>query len=42
VLSSTINALYQKKLTEQELSWLLQELQKRGVITVSGNKIAYA
>src|SRR5688572_25850141 len=41
-LRSTINALYQNKLPKAELASLLQELQERGVITISGAKVTYA
>lgn len=41
-LSSTINSLFQKQLSEQELASLLQELQKQGLITVNNTRISYA
>lgn len=40
-LSSTIHALFQKKLSDDELRTLLDELSRRGVITVSEGKISY-
>lgn len=40
-LSSTINALYQNKLSKYELTSLLQQLQEGGVIAVSGTKVTY-
>jgi hypothetical protein len=41
-LTSTINALYQNKLSKAELASLLQELQEQGVIAISGTKVTYA
>lgn len=41
-LSSTINAMFQKKLTEQEVASLLGKLQAQGIISVSGIKVSYA
>ncbi len=40
-LSSTITAIFQKQLTEQELAALLNELEAKGYITVNGTKVAY-
>lgn len=40
-LSSTITAIFQKQLTEQELAALLKELETKGYITVNGTKVAY-
>jgi hypothetical protein len=40
-LSSTINTLFQKKLSEEELASLVQALQKRGVITIDDTKVSY-
>ena len=40
-LCSTISALFQKKLAEQEVASLVGELQDRGVISVSGTKVSY-
>jgi hypothetical protein len=40
-LSSTVQALFQKKLTENELQALLDELSKRGVVKVSDGKLSY-
>lgn len=41
-LSSTINAMFQKKLTEREVASLLGKLQAQGIISVSGIKVSYA
>jgi hypothetical protein len=41
-LSSTINAMFQKALSEQEVAALLGKLQAQGVISVSGTKVTYA
>ncbi|HEX6293439.1 MAG TPA: PIN domain-containing protein [Herpetosiphonaceae bacterium] len=41
-LSSTINALFQKQLSEEEVASLLRELQKQGIITVKDTRISYA
>ena len=41
-LSSTINSIFQKKLTEEELAAILKGLRTRGYITVDENKITYA
>ena len=41
-LSRTINALFQNKLTEQEVASLVGKLQAQGVISVSGTKVSYA
>ena len=38
-LSSTISALFQKKLTEQEVASLVDKLQAQGVISISGSKV---
>ena len=40
-LTSTINALYQNKLSKDELLSLLQQLQEEGVIAISGTKVTY-
>jgi len=40
-LSSTINSLFQKKLSEGELASLLQGLQEQGIISVTGTKVSY-
>lgn len=40
-LSSTINAIFQKKLSEKEISSLVQQLQKQGVIAVNDTKVSY-
>lgn len=40
-LSSTINALFQMQLPDQELESLLKELQKQGVVTVTDTKVSY-
>jgi len=41
-LSSTVASLFQKQLTEAELSELLAALQSQGIVLVSGNKVSYA
>lgn len=41
-LSSTISSLFQKQLPGEELTLLLAELQARGYISVSENKVSYA
>lgn len=40
-LSSPIQALFQKKLSDDELRTLLDELYKRGIVKVSGGKLIY-
>jgi hypothetical protein len=40
-LSSTIQALFQKKLSTEDLRTILDELSRRGVIKVSEGKISY-
>ena len=40
-LSSTINALFKKQLSESEIASLLDQLQTTGVISVSGTKVSY-
>lgn len=40
-LLSTINSIFQKQLSEQELNSLLSMLQKQGVVTVNGTKVGY-
>jgi hypothetical protein len=40
-LSSTISALFQRKLSEQEVSSLIERLRTDGVIVVSGTKVSY-
>jgi septum formation topological specificity factor MinE/5-methylcytosine-specific restriction endonuclease McrA len=41
-LRNTINAVFQKQLTEEEISSLIDQLQAQKVIVVSDTKIAYA
>lgn len=41
-LSSTINSLFQKKLTDEEVAALIQGLQDHGIILVAGTKVSYA
>ena len=41
-LTSTINSLFQKQLTEDELVALLKGLQAKGFITVTETKVTYA
>lgn len=40
-LSSTINALFKKQLSESEIASLLDQLQATGVISVCGTKVSY-
>ena len=40
-LSSTISATFQKQLTAQEVSALVSDLKKKGLIKVKGNKVTY-
>lgn len=40
-LSSTIGAMFQKKLTEQEVASLLGKLQAQGIVSISGTKVSY-
>jgi hypothetical protein len=40
-LTNTVNALFQKQLTELELESLLNKLQGDGVIAVKGTKVSY-
>lgn len=40
-LRSTINSLYQNKLPEKELSSLVQQLQDKGDVVVSGESVGY-
>lgn len=40
-LASTVNSLFQKSLTESELSGLVKALEQQGHIQISGNKVAY-
>ena len=41
-LSSTINALFQRSLSEAELTSLLESLKHQGVISISGARVSYA
>jgi hypothetical protein len=41
-LSSTIRALFQKNITDKELSTILQQLEADGVLRVDGTKVSYA
>jgi hypothetical protein len=41
-LTSTIQALFQKAIAEDELTSLLEQLKTKGVITVEGVKVIYA
>jgi len=40
-LASTIAALFQRKLSENEVSSLIERLQAQGVVVVSGTKVSY-
>ncbi|TNF33271.1 MAG: hypothetical protein EP312_09680 [Gammaproteobacteria bacterium] len=41
-LSSTINSLFQKSLSEQEINSIIKELENQGAITINETKVAYA
>lgn len=41
-LSSTINALFQKTLSQTEVDNIIDELSKRGVVTVKQTKVSYS
>lgn len=41
-LSSTINSLFKKPLSESEVSAIIAELTKRGIVVVNKTKISYA
>lgn len=41
-LSSTIRSLFQKNITDKELSAILQQLETDGVLTIEGAKVSYA
>ena len=41
-LSSTINALFLKQLSAEEVASLVNELQSQGLITVNGTKVSYS
>ena len=41
-LSSTIDALFQKQLSEEEVSGLIKELATKGYVNVSSTKVTYA
>jgi hypothetical protein len=40
-LTSTIGALFQKQLSEHEVSSLIERLKAQGIVTVSGTKVSY-
>ena len=40
-LTSTISALFQRKLSEQNVLSLIERLRTQGVIVVSGTKVSY-
>lgn len=40
-LSSTINSLFQKQLSEQDLTTLVEGLRKKGYIQINGTKVSY-
>jgi hypothetical protein len=40
-LSSTISALFQKQITEREVSSLVEHLRREGLIVVTGAKVSY-
>ncbi|MFT3665035.1 PIN domain-containing protein [Piscinibacter sp.] len=41
-LTSTVNSIFQKQLSEEELVALLRHLQSEGVIEIDGTKVTYA
>ena len=41
-LCSTINALFQKSLADDELQSLMLTLQAQGLLTVAGTKVSYS
>ncbi len=41
-LGSTINSIFLKQLTDQELTDLLTALEQKGIITIAGTKVTYA
>lgn len=41
-LSGTINSMFQKSLSDDEITALLEGLQKQGVISIAGSSISYA
>lgn len=41
-LTSTLNALFQKRLSDDELATLIQDLQQQGIITVEDTKVSYS
>jgi hypothetical protein len=41
-LTSTINSIFQKQLSEEELASLLAALEKQGVVIVNGTKVSYS
>ena len=41
-LSSTLSAIFQKQISNQELAALLQELQSKGYVTVTDTKVSYS
>ena len=40
-LSNTVNSVFQKKLSERELSSLLKELENRGIVRRDGEQVTY-
>ena len=40
-LSSTVNSIFQKQLSDKELNSLIRTLQNKKIITVSGTKVSY-
>ena len=41
-LSSTIQAIFQKQLSDEEVTGLVSGLNKKGVVKISGTKVAYS
>jgi DNA-binding transcriptional regulator LsrR (DeoR family) len=40
-LSSTISARFKKEITAQEVSSLIDELKKKGIVKIEGTKVTY-
>ena len=41
-LSSTIHAIFQKQLSDEEVTGLVNGLNKKGIVKISGTKVAYS
>jgi hypothetical protein len=40
-LASTISAVFQRQLSEQEVSSLIEQMKAQGVVMLSGTKVSY-